>query len=248
MTEKALLERSAAKPSEVAEELLEPVLSFLKQAGISEANAAKAFKRAWNKSSGKRSSAVALESLKDPQPYVDLVAAWSRRSEFLSKDGLPRDLPIGGRNGFSSMVRKVAPTLEPKKALLLLHAYGNVERLPDGKVRLTKPFFHIKSDKQLAFEPSVRFLLDAARNVKQSLHDARGKGSQVKAPSFWRTVDSKNLPLARRQAYLAFVKELSLTFLQDVDDWLSENSVETSGPARVARVGLGLFTIGTAPE
>ncbi len=249
MAEKALAEKFAANPSDVAQELLEPVLSFLQQAGITEAEASRAFRSAWIKSKKAKSAPVSLESLEDTQPFVDLVAAWSRHSAYLSKEGLPRDLPIRGQNGFASLVKKVAPKLEPRKALLLLHAYGNVERLPNGKVRLTKPFFHIKSGGRLAFEPSVRFLLDAARNVKASLRDpSAGKGRDAGLQHFWRTVDSTNLPQSRRKAYLAFVKELSLTFLQDVDDWLSENSSGATRKGKTGRVGLGLYTIGTAPE
>lgn len=249
MAQKDLVERFGAKPSDIAQELLEPLLSFLQQAGISQTEASKAFRSAWNKSKKKKASPISLESLKDPQPYVDLVATWSRNSVYLNKAGLPRDLPLRGLNGFASMVRKVAPKLEPKKALLLLHAYGNVERLTDGKVRLIKPFFHIKSESRLAFEPSVRFLLDAARNVKASLRDAAPhKGVAFQTQSFWRTVDSKNVPQVRRKAYLAFVKELSLTFLQDIDDWLSENSQHKASNSKTGRIGLGLFTIGTAPE
>lgn len=249
MAEKALSERFAAKPSDVAEELLEPVLSFLQQAGISEVEASKAFRAAWNRARKKKTAPIALESLEDTQPYVDLVTAWSRQSTYLGKDGLPRDLPIRGESGFASMVKRIAPKLEPRKALLLLHAYGNIEKLPNGRVRLTKPFFHIKSDGRLAFEPSVRFLVDAARNVKASLQDSdKAEQGASQAHNFWRTVDSKNLPASRRKAYAAFVKELSLTFLQDVDDWLSENSTNGRGKSKSGRVGLGMFTIGIAPE
>lgn len=243
-------DRFAAKPQAVAEDLLEPILQFLQQAGISEPEASAAFRSAWKRSSKqKAAAAVRLESLENPQPFVNLIGAWSRNPAYLRQDGSTRDLTMRGRHGFAALVRQHAPSMEPKRALSLLRSFGNVEQLRDGKIRLTKPFFHIKSDRKLAFEPSINFLLDAARNVRASLAASNGRTVNSKgAQHFWRAVDANNIPDAKRKEFLIFIKSLSLTFLQDVDDWLSENESTAGSTNRSGRLGLGLFTIGVAPE
>jgi hypothetical protein len=144
---------TVARPELVAEGLLEPILHFLHQAGVSEADAKRAFAGAWKKSARRGRHKVEFSSLKDPQPYVDIVGLWCRHPGFLDKSGLPRDLPLRGASGFASLVRMVEPNLNAKSALDVLVAYGNVQKVQRGKFRLTKPFFHIRTDSALAFEP-----------------------------------------------------------------------------------------------
>lgn len=238
-----------ARPELVAEQLLEPILRFLHQAGISEADAKRAFAGAWKKSARRGENQVEFNSLEDPQPYIDIVGLWCRHPAFLDTSGLPRDLPLRGPSGFAALVRLVAPDMHSQNALDVLVSYGNVQKSPENKFRLTKPFFHIRTDHALAFEPSVRFLLDAAGNVKGSLGIRHGKRSaQKRSQHFWRSVDSSYLPRSLTKEYLAFVKTLSLTFLQDIDDWLAEHSAKPGSKSKVARVGLGLFTIESSKE
>lgn len=238
------LDHSLSPPDEVAERLLAPVLRFLQQAGISEKDAQAAFKSAWKSSSrDQQGASVSLTNLADPQPFVDLIGVWTRNSEYLDRQGMPRELSIGGRLGFASLLRRANVNLSTKSALAVLLDYGNVERA-GKRVKLIKPFFHIRSRDSLAFEPSVRFLLDAAGNVSDSLSRREGPRGE-EDDHFWRTVDTKELPRAKRRAYLEFVKASSLSFLQDIDDWLSENACVPRSRAKRVRVGLGLFTLGS---
>jgi hypothetical protein len=242
---KSRLEHSASPPREVAESLLAPVLKFLRQAGISERDAVAAFQSAWKTSSDQRGGSLSLTNLANPQPFVDLVGIWTRNSDYLDRAGLPRELAVGGRFGFAALVRKAQINLSPREAMAVLLEYGNVERV-GSRIKLTKPFFHIRSGDSLAFEPSVRFLLDAAGNVSDSL--SKRADSQGRTGHFWRTVDTRELPRAKCRAYLDFVKVSSLSYLQDIDDWLSENACAPSSRAKRVRVGLGLFTLGSDAE
>lgn len=234
-----------ANPQEVAGDLLEPVLRFLQQSGISRADAERAFQLAWASAARQHPPKVRLASLTDPQPFVDLVATWCRNPRFLDKTGLPRSLTIRGRGGFASLVREVAPSLEVNQALKVLVAYGNVERLRSGHLKLLRPFFHIRTDNRLAFEPSVRFLVDAAGNVKSSLA-AGPRENAGGVRHFWRAVETRTIPRRRVRHFLQFVKDQSLTFLQDIDDWLAQNSQTKS--RSLTRVGVGMFTFGSSTE
>lgn len=205
-----------------------------------------AVRSAWRNPSRNRGRKVALTSLVDAQPYVDLIALWTRHSNYLDDEGLPRALPLAGRNGFGSLVKRANVGSSSKTALATLLDYGNVETIGQ-RVVLTKPFFHIRSQESLAFEPSVRFLLDAASNVKSSLDRAPRK-SRTRAEPFWRSVVSSSLPKGRRADFLAFVKASSLSFLQDIDDWLSQNADASAIRRDNVRVGLGLFTVDSVPE
>ncbi|MET0292478.1 MAG: DUF6502 family protein, partial [Steroidobacteraceae bacterium] len=187
-----------------------------------------------------------LSNLVDPKPFIELIGLWSRNPDYLDEDGLPRDLSVTGRFGFATLVRRSNLKVSTSEALSILLEYGNVE-LVKRKVKLTKPFFHIRSNETLAFEPSVRFLLDAAGNVSSSL--SKGEGSDGKLDEhFWRSVDTHALPQAKRKEYLAFVKASSLSFLQDIDDWLSEHACAPASRAKKVRVGLGLFTLESENE
>jgi hypothetical protein len=188
-----------------------------------------------------------LASLIDPQPYVDLVTTWARHPDYLDARGLPRDLTSRGKSGFASLVHRTSPKLSPAKAAETLVAYGNVQVLANRRLRLTKPFFHIRTEKTLAFEPSVRFLVDAAGNVKSSLNDvAKTKNSASQHRHFWRAVETRSIPEHRVKEFLSFVKDQSLSFLQDVDDWLSESGSPITSKRKTTRIGLGLFTFGKA--
>jgi hypothetical protein len=44
------------------------------------------------------------------------------------------------------------------------------------------------------------------------------------------------------------VKASSLSFLQDIDDWLSQNANAPAIRRDNVRVGLGLFTVESVPE
>lgn len=240
-TRRDLLQAKVEKAA-VAEKVLEPVVSFLARAGVGKAELDSAVSKIWAKHELPRTS-VTLTTLRDPQPFVELVTAWTRDSNYLDSAGEPRDLSIRGRYGFNSLVRASSPSTSPKMALSVLQSYGNVIRLKTKRVRLAKPFFHIRGDNRLAFEPSVRFLLDAAGNVRESA----GRKMALRDPAgehFWRSVDSRVLPKRYMSAYLKFVKEHSLAFLQDVDDWLVEKATSPSKRSvkQGRRVGVGLFT------
>jgi hypothetical protein len=231
----------------VAQELLDPVLRFIAQSGITEEDARTAFNRAWRKAQGAPGKRVKLASLADPQPYVDLVTTWARHPDYLDASGRPRDLPNRGKSGFASLVRRTSPALSPIKVAEVLVAYGNVQILPNRRLKLTKPFFHIRTGKRLAFEPSVRFLVDAAANVKSSLNDtSESRDHSNQHQHFWRAVETRSIPERRVKEFLLFVKDQSLSFLQDMDDWLSESGNSVTSKTKTTRMGLGLFTFGKA--
>ncbi|RYD74575.1 MAG: hypothetical protein EOP84_19675 [Verrucomicrobiaceae bacterium] len=227
---------------EVAATVLGPVVAFLARAGVGKTDIESAVRNVYAHQKPAKKT-VKLTTLRDSEPFVNLVATWTREANYLDASGEPRDLSIRGRYGFASLARQAAPGIGAQRALEVLKDYGNIQRLENRRVRLVRPFFHIRGENTLAFEPSVRFLLDAASNVRKSSQRESGNSDPTKG-HFWRSVDTRTLPREMLSSYLSFVKEHSLAFLQDVDAWLLENASTEQAKRRQrrVRVGVGLFT------
>lgn len=229
---------------EVARELLEPILRFLAVSGMTQAAAKKVFDVAWQAIASEQSN-VQVNRLASIETYAELVSAWTRLPDYLDRHGNPRDLALGGRKGFRTLVAAVGPSLSCELAVSVLQTYGNVTRLKSGRYRLLKPFFHVHSNSAVAFEPSARFLADASATVNCLVR----QDSTIGLPKlFWRVADSQSLPEENMQPYLAFARQRSLAFLQEIDDWLQTHSgVAKSGP-KIGRAGLGVFSICSLPH
>ena len=224
----------------VAQELLTPILKFLIASGITSDIASDAFDTAW-KRAARSKSRVSVVPLANTDLYRDIVAAWVSRPSYLDSSGRPRVLAIRGKKSFSELVASVDPAMTVTDAISVLRRYGNVRRMSDNRIKLLSSFFHVRSDRLLAFEPSVRFLADASATINaimsKSPHNSRA------APHFWRIAEARQLPLSQMKPYIEFVRRRSLGYLQEVDEWLrAHDPVHKRGEKRV-RAGVGLFSI-----
>jgi hypothetical protein len=69
----------------------------------------------------------------------------------------------------------------------------------------------------VAFEPIAYFLADASVTARRLL----GRDHKLQDPNlFWRKVETADLSEALARRFSLFVKERSLTFLEELDDWL----------------------------
>lgn len=228
-----------------ANELLQPILTFLAAAGLDSETAFSAFKNAWEAAIA-ITPKVKIGRLSDIVAYTDIVASWVQHPNYLSNRGLPKTLPFAGRNSFTELVESVDPSVSPTDALIELEKYGNVLQLPKGKIKLIKSFFHFRSDSALAFEPSVRFLLDASATVNSII-----KGSQsgfVEPDRFWRVVSSPKISPNLVEPYLEFARRRTLVCLQEIDEWLRAHESHDNADVELTRVGLGVFSIHTEPS
>jgi Family of unknown function (DUF6502) len=230
-----------------AEALLFPIAAFLHAGGWTKKNAAKSFSRAFDSSIDKQGTRQ-LKHIGNPAPYADIVALWIRSRRFIDRSGQPRPLPLQGRASFTSLVREASPRIDPQVALSVLTHFKNVRRTSGGKYKLISPFFLTCSTKSLAFEPMAYFLSDASDTLGTIL---KRKEQSASADIFWRKAENLNLSKVATKQFLAFSKERTLAFVNEIDEWLEAHQRRHIGRSRgrkYRRVGLGVFSICSSPE
>jgi len=239
-------ERASRKKTQIdrlrAEALLFPITAFLYADGWGKKDAVRSFSRAFERSLQKQ-GARQLRHIGNPAPYADLVALWLRGRRFIDRSGRPRPLPMQGRVSFTALAREASPKIDPQVALSVLTHFKNVRRTTTGKYKLVNPFFLTSSTKSLAFEPMAYFLSDASDTLGRIL---KRKEQSRSADIFWRKAENSDLSEAAARKFLAFSKERTLVFVNEIDEWLEAHRRPRVGSLKSTsrrRVGLGVFSI-----
>jgi hypothetical protein len=221
--------------------LLFPIAVLLHTSGVSRSDAETAFRRA-TKRAVRLTGPRAAEQIGHSIVHQEVVHRWRRDKRFLSRAGLPNDLAMQGRSGFAALVRSVDRGASARAILQVLCRYGNVKRVTRGKYRLMRPFFTVTSPKAVALEPMVRFLADMTGNLERIV-----RHPNEKPHVFWRMVENASLSTRAAKEFISFVEERSLTFLEELDDWLAARATNKHHHGSLRRVGLGLYTIYSDP-
>jgi hypothetical protein len=140
-------------------------------------------------------------------------------------------------------VHEASPRIDPQVALSVLTHFKNVRRTSGGKYKLISPFFLTCSTKSLAFEPMAYFLSDASDTLGRIL---KRRERSRNADIFWRKAEHSDLSEDAAKQFLAFSKERTLAFVNEIDEWLEAHRRRRIGPSRSGtcrRVGLGVFSI-----
>jgi uncharacterized protein DUF6502 len=177
-----------------------------------------------------------------------VIARWTHDARFLDRHGGPRPLLLNGTNEFKSLVRATSPSLNARLILSVLRRYGNVRRMASGRYVLVRPFFLSTSRDSLAFEPMAYFLSDASATLGRMLNPPRTERGP--AP-FWRMVEAIGLSDTAIREFTQFVRERSLGFLEELDEWLEARRGRHGTRRHIGkqrRVGLGLFSIYSSLE
>jgi hypothetical protein len=230
-----------------AEALLFPIAAFLCAGGWSKKDAERSFSRAFDNSLDNQ-GARQLKHIGNPTPYADIIALWTRDRRFIDGSGRPRTLAQQGRISFTTLVREASPKVDPLAALSVLIHFRNVRRTSSGTYKLVSPFFLTCSAKSLAFEPMAYFLSDASHTLGRIL---KRKDFSSSADIFWRKAENSDLSESGARKFLAFSKERSLAFANEIDDWLEAHRrrrIPTRGNHKRRRVGLGVFSIFSPQE
>jgi hypothetical protein len=223
-----------------AKSLLNPIAAFLYAGGFTKREALAVFSSVLDSLQKDRTNRR-MEHIGHPTSYADVIAAWSRDRRFVDASGKPRALSLSGRNGFTTLVRSVSPQTTVKTALSVLLRFQNVRRLKDGRYSLVNPFFYTNSDRATAFEPIAFFLSDASATLSKIL---KRQEQTIQPERFWRKVETFYVSDAIARKFVAFARERSFLFLEELDDWLeAHRDTPTSRARKRRRVGLGLFSI-----
>ena len=191
-------------------------------------------------------SVVLERAQQQPQPDDDssssshiarVLQLWHADSRFVDSTGHPIDLPLGGDGvTFNSLVRAAGGDVPPGAVRAELVDAGAVEELDDGRVRPTKRYFvpaDVGEDLLVGFAHIVApVLAGLARNTDRNCSQ----------PFFQRVAYSDRLSASSVPLFREISKDLSSSFLQSIDDWLSTNELKTDLPAsELHGVGVGVF-------
>jgi hypothetical protein len=220
-----------------AKYLLAPVATFLESGGLTKEESLAMFASAFDAASRRTKR---LEHIGHPFPYAHVVSAWTRRKKYLDRSGRPRSLPLGGRSGFSALVREISPTIHPRAAIRVLERYGTVRRTRDGRYRLAKLYFQTGNKNTQAYEPVAYFLGDATATLSRLL---RARRSLSEPRPFWRKVYTIAVTRSIAREFTEFARERGLLFLEELDDWLEAHRDSSVPAQRGHMVGVGLFSI-----
>jgi len=193
--------------------LLYPIVAFLLAGGLSRAATQKALVSVIEKA--ERRGGRRIDHIGQPIYFADVLNRWAHDPRFIDRNGRPRALPVNGTNGFSTLVRTIAPTLDASAVLSVLTRYGNVRKIRGGRYTLVRPYFLSSTRHSMAFEPVAVFLSDASTTLGRMLR--RTKVSRGPEP-FWRKVETAGLSDTAAAEFSEFVRHRSLDFLEELDD------------------------------
>jgi hypothetical protein len=228
------------------QDLLRPVLTFLRRSGLSHAELQTHIRRALQQA---ERGGKSLKVTRIGYSYVSssIVNRWLRDPKYLSSRGRPVDLAIAGPGpNITELLKDCDVSLTPIKAVVLLQEFGTIKKLASGHFRLVRRFLNFSIPEHLPFEPNFRFLVDAAAAA------TRGLGAGTRAPRlFWHCADSTRVHRRHLPEFLQFAQDKSLSFMLEINDWLEQHeqaiSTKKGTGKGLRRIGVGLFGISSDP-
>lgn len=162
---------------------------------------------------------------------------WHADPRFVDSAGRPSDLPLSGEgNTFSSLVRAAGGDVPPGAVRAELLDAEAVVEMNDGRIRPTKRHFvpaDVGEDLLVGFAHFVEPVLTGL---------ARNTDRNCSQPFFQRLAYSERLTASSVPLFRTLSTELSSSFLQAVDDWLSVNESKLDLPSSSLHgVGVGVF-------
>ena len=162
---------------------------------------------------------------------------WHVDPRFVDGMGHPRDLPVSGDGvTFGSLVRAAGGDVPPGAVRAELMDAGAVAELGNGLLRPTKRYF-VPSD------VGEDLLVGLAHFVVPVLSGlVRNTDRNCSQPFFQRLAYSDRLLSSSVPLFREIANDLSSSFLQTIDDWLSTNESNSElPPSSLHGVGVGVF-------
>lgn len=163
---------------------------------------------------------------------IRVVSAWATDPRFLSR-GRPASLEIEGPDSFTSLVHDYSGDVPVQAVLAELLRVDAVQRLQNGKLRLTRKAYVPSDDTQ----EKIQILGDDVRNLISTIdHNLQ----QEVDLHFQREVTYDEFPLEAIEDFRAMSARRSQALLEQHYTWLKDRAGEPSGDDR-RRVGVGIY-------
>ena len=170
-----------------------------------------------------------------------ILTGWHVDPEFTDENGQPKVLPATGPKGsLPSLLKRYAGDLPHGAIRKEMQQRALIEEQNDGSFRVLRRDYVFS---ELAPENVNRLgvaLHDHAATLEHNLNEER-----LAVPRFEAIADNVCVKPSTYRAFHKLVEERGLSFLEEMDGWLSENETETStdSNARTVRLGVGVYLI-----
>lgn len=169
-----------------------------------------------------------LAGLADREPYrvrearrysvwivlADLLAAWHREARYLDARGLPRALPVEGKQGFAMLCRRFLRKESPAEVAQFLVDCGVLRRDADGCVRPVRRTALIPALTAITLERipvAIHGFLDTLAHNTQSARESEGR--------LERAITINDFPAKLVPAFDDWSRYLANGFVQQTDEW-----------------------------
>lgn len=170
-----------------------------------------------------------------------VLTAWHLDTEFTDAASEPKVLPATGPTGsFSSLLKRYAGDLPHGAMRKEMQQRALIKEQSDGSFRVLKRDYVFSDlDPEIVTRMGVA-LHDHASTLEHNLNEQRQS-----APRFEAIADNAQIKRSTYDDFCRLVEERGLSFLEEMDGWLSENEIETStdSNADTVRLGVGVYLI-----
>jgi hypothetical protein len=170
-----------------------------------------------------------------------ILTGWHLDPEFTDDDGQPKDLsPTGPSGSLGALLKRYAGDLPHGAIRKELQKRGLVEELDNGQLRVLKrDFVYSELDPEIVRQMGIA-LHDHAATLEHNLDASRPSARRFEAIASNERVTSRAL-----NAFQKLVESRGLTFLEDIDLWLTEHEIEPGEDtsADTVRLGVGVYLI-----
>jgi len=170
-----------------------------------------------------------------------ILTGWHVDAEFTDENGQPKVLPATGPKGsLLSLLKRYAGDLPHGAIRKEMQQRALIEEQSDGGFRVMRRDSVFSGLDPESVNQLGLALHDHATTLEHNLDEAKQA-----TPRFERMADNTSINPSAYKAFQKLVEERGLSFLEEMDGWLSENELETStdSAARTVRLGVGVYLI-----
>jgi len=165
-----------------------------------------------------------------------VLSGWHQDSTYLDENDKPLALAeTGPGTTFADLCTKYGGDVSPTTMLKELINTGAVRKSENGDLRVLKRYYQpaMRDDENLMF--AVDRIRDVISTMNNNVFLEDGG-----ALRFGGYADNEFIPVGSIPAFHKYMDSRGQAFLEEVDNWLTENAVDPADPKKQARLGVSL--------
>jgi len=186
---------------------------------------------------------LAAETTVTPQKTTDatrVLSGWFQDPDFLNDKGEP--LPLvesGAKPSFEDLCRRYGGDIAAPTMLKELLTTATVATNDHGRLFPMRRYYQpARHD-----DENLLWAVNLIRDLSNTMNNNVFKTEETRL-RFGGKADNTEIPASRREAFQAFMDQRGQAFLEEIDDWLTENASDTNDQYDpCVRLGVGVFAI-----